>query len=84
MYHFLLFQNSGEKMGENMLLVKISKHFQECSPFLEGKVPTISVTHPVTLSACLLLFLEKHCTTRPKILPARGAAVQHKTATSAY
>lgn len=73
--HSLLFQNNGEKMGENMLLVKISKRFQECSPFLEGKVPaTISVTHPLTLSACLLSFLEEHCTTSTKILSSTGSS----------
>lgn len=44
MRHYLMFQNNGEKMGENLLLVKNSQHFQECSPSLEGKVPaTISV-----------------------------------------
>lgn len=74
-YHSLLFQNNGEKMGEKMLLVKISKRFQERLPFLEGKVPvTISVTHPVTLSACLLLFLGKHCTTSTEILSSTGSS----------
>lgn len=53
MCNSLLFQNNGEKMVENLLFVKISQCFQECSPFLRGKVPaTISVTHPVVLSAC--------------------------------
>lgn len=53
MRHYLMFQNNGEKMGENLLLVKNSQHFQECSPSLEGKVPaTISVIRPATPSAC--------------------------------
>jgi len=69
MHHFLSFQNNGEKMGENMLLVKISQCFQECQPFLEGKVPaSISVTHPVVLSACSVSSLKKGHATSSKIL----------------
>lgn len=69
MYYSLPFQNNGEKMGKNLLLVKISQRFQECSPFLGAKVPaTISVTHPVTPSACSVSPLKKGRTTSTKIL----------------
>lgn len=69
MYHSFSFQNNSEKMQKNLLLVKTSHHLQECLPFLEGKVPaTISISHPVTPSACLVSPLKKGCTASTKIL----------------